>query len=124
MVKLLERVKFLELYITPKGMEDLGGAIRAWRREYGEKWLAEFTNANPDLSTVVTLIAKYDFPEAFERLKKHVDAWIDAEPDETFWDNAKRIGMRATAHATLDEYQPKIEVLHRTIRAEIDRPQF
>jgi len=116
---LIDRLKQLEVFITPAGTAELIGAVQTYRRAYGEKWLVEFRTNNPGLCDLVELAANYDFPEAWDKLISQVDEWIDGEPSLI-----KRIGLHAAKGAALDGAKPDVEKLHAALKAEIDRPRF
>lgn len=121
-VSLFDRLKVYTPMLCDKGREDLAGVIHAWRDAYGAKWFEAYKAANPSMTFVVDLAANYEFPEAFEKLKEEADAWVDAGPNVTIADKAKRVGLRATAKAILSEYRPELEKLHAFIRSEIHKP--
>lgn len=118
MVSVTDRIMRYSEFLSEKGRADLAGAVAAWRVQ-GDTWLEEFKAVEPELAELVDLIANYDFPDAFDRLKEMADEWIDGEPNVF-----KRMGLRTAKDFTLDKARPDIEKLHVLVRAEIDRPRF
>lgn len=120
----IDRVSHYNQFLSEKGREDLAGAVRAYRKQYGEKWLAEFKKANPGLFEIVDMIANYEVPAAIERIREMANTWIDEEPNETAWEKLQRVGLRAGADVFIREATPAIAKLHAALRAEIDRPRI
>jgi hypothetical protein len=119
-VRVIEEFEKYRTLLTSEGREELGAAMAAFRRSYGEEWLEEFKAKNPDYSLIVELAANYDFPQAFAELKKYILARI---ADENGGYLQGRI-FQGVAEAFLNGSHDELRILHSFVRAEIDRPRF
>lgn len=114
-----DRFDQLKVFLTESGRVELVGAIKAYRSQYGEAWLAEFKAQNLHLAEIVDLIVNHDLTPAVEALLQKAGEWIEGEPE--MW---KRIALRGSIKIFIDSAMPDLEKLHTAIRAEIDRPRI
>jgi hypothetical protein len=107
--------------LSQNGREEFTRVVRAFRDQYGNNWRKEFAAKNPDFVFIVDLIANNGFEDAFLKLKAHVAEKVRENAGDSFF---KRQGLIVSANVFLEGARSELEVLHRMIRTEIDRPRI
>lgn len=116
MISELEKYQFL---LSPDGRAALVGEMAKFRQTHGEKWLEKFKSEFPDFVFFVDLIANHDAENALVKFKQFIFDEI-----ENVDSMLKRIAYREIAAQSFKQMQPALLLLHKDVKAEIDKPRF